>query len=344
MSRSARQGFTLVELLVVIAIIGILIALLLPAVQAAREAARRGQCTNNLKQLALAFHNYHDSFKAFPPYSRRSGNGGAQSYAYSAFVAVLPYIEQKALYDQIKSVSQDFYWRADEKSASATQTTDQIVAATPLAAFLCPSDKAFPNTAYRGTSTYGVCAGSNIGWDISESRQNGVFRPISATPMSAITDGTSNTIMLGEFLTGDNDNNAYHRDTDMISAQTWTGTYQSTQQGPISQAELDTYGQACETGKNNHASVAGMRWGRGLFHYAVFNTVAPPNWKYPSCRSCSACGGGDSNGVYPARSRHPGGANHGVTDGSVRFVSETIELQTYHALGSRDGGEVASFQ
>lgn len=120
---------------------------------------------------------------------------------------------------------------------------------------------------------------------------------------------------------------------------------QSTQQGPVLQASLDAYGKQCDdAGAGNHSSMAGARWYTGVFHYTVFNTLAPPNWKYPSCTPCSGCGAGDYRGVFPARSRHPGGANHGVTDASVRFVSETIDLQVYHALGSRDGGEVASFQ
>lgn len=340
---STRRGFTLVELLVVIAIIGILIALLLPAVQAAREAARRAQCTNSIKQLGIALHNYHDSFRTFPRYSQRPGNGGAQSYSYSVFVAILPYIEQRAVYDLIKQASGNFYYPANTTNPDATESVYQIGERTRLSAFLCPSDRLYPGTTYLGSSNYAVCAGPNLGWDISISRQNGVFRSTIETSMAAITDGTSNSIMLGEFLTGDG-SSSYNRETDLVRNQAWSGAYESTQQGPITQAMLETYGQSCASGSSNHSSMAGARWYTGVFHYCVFNTLAPPNWKYPSCTPCSGCGAGDSGGVYPARSRHPGGANHGVADASVRFVSETIDLQVYHGLSSRDGGEVASFQ
>ena len=204
MSISARRGFTLVELLVVIAIIGILIALLLPAVQAAREAARRAHCTNNFKQLGIALHNYHDTFRAFPSYSRLSASNASRTYSYAAFVAILPFIEQKPVYDQIKKATRDFYYRANEKDPSDPETLYQIGERTRLAAFLCPSDHLYPNTSMQGCCNYAVCAGPNIGWDIDTSRQNGVFRATVDTSMAAITDGTSNTIMLGEFLTGDN--------------------------------------------------------------------------------------------------------------------------------------------
>ncbi len=346
-SISSRRGFTLVELLVVIAIIGILIALLLPAVQAAREAARRAQCTNGLKQLGLAFHNYHDSFRTFPPYTR-AGASMTSLYNlanYSALVTILPYIEQNALYEQVKTASGNFYYPTNQKVASASQTPNQIAQATAVSTFTCPSDKAFPsgeNPTSLGTSNYAVCAGSNVGWGLSSSLQNGVFRAIVDTSMASITDGTSNTIMLGEILHGDNNTTVYTRESDVVD-QAWpSGLYESTQQGTISQAAIDAYGKTCHDNSGSHTSVAGYRWVNGSFYYTVFNTLAPPNWKYPACSSVSQSYGA-SRGVYPARSRHPGGVNHGVADASVRFVSETIDLGIYQALGSRDGREVASF-
>jgi hypothetical protein len=215
----------------------------------------------------------------------------------------------------------------------------------PLSAFNCPSDVAFPSgdiAVSKGTSNYGVCAGSNLGWSIADNLQNGVFRATLETSMAAITDGTSNTIMLGEFLHGDN-SSAYTLESDVV-ARPWTGgtTLLSTRQGPISQATIDGYGADCDENHGSTTSAAGYRWVNGTFYYTVFNTLAPPNWKYPACSETASWGA--NRGVYPARSRHPGGANHGVADASVRFISDTIELQVYHGLGSRDGGEVVSFQ
>ncbi|WP_449289961.1 DUF1559 family PulG-like putative transporter [Novipirellula galeiformis] len=333
--RRMPRGFTLVELLVVIAIIGVLVGLLLPAVQAAREAARRMQCSNNLKQLGLAAHNYHDTFQAFPPYRQKAGNPSALDFqGYGPLISLLPFIEQQALYDQIKTVSRDFY-------LPISPTVDNVVANTPLAAFSCPSNLPFPSASVRGSSSYSVSAGSNIGWTIDESRRNGVFGMDIPTKFAMITDGTSNTIMLGEHLTGDGDDGTYRQKTDLVRAQPWTAN-ESTQQGPITDAQLEAYGQACAAGSNNHTSYYGYRWGRPVFIYTVFNTVAPPNWKHPSCMPCTTCGAGDSKGVFPARSRHPGGVHHVLADASVRFVTETINLQLYHGLGSRNGSEVVT--
>ena len=140
MSRSrTRHGFTLVELLVVIAIIGVLIALLLPAVQMAREAARRMSCTNNMKQLGLALHNYHDTFLTLPQYAQRPASTSDLStiYNYSIHIKLLPFIEQTALYDHIKTRSNNFYRPANEME-------DATVANNRLAAYVCPSDGPFP--------------------------------------------------------------------------------------------------------------------------------------------------------------------------------------------------------
>lgn len=330
-----RRGFTLVELLVVIAIIGILIALLLPAVQAAREAARRSQCTNHLKQMALALHNYHDNCKAFPCYNQYPATTSSPStgYAYSAQIKILPFMEQQPLYDKIKTDSKNFYDNVNTK-------VDAIGENSPVATFFCPSDMRHP--VYRGNCNYPVCAGSNIAWDITASRQNGVFRYREATPMAAITDGTSNTIMLGEHLTGDNDDSAYRPMTDVVRGLSWSAN-ESTSQGPIAPTAVEAAGAACHASPSNHSSAGAARYVRGMLEYTVFNTLAPPNWKYPSCMTSTSTGThGASRGIYAARSRHPGGVNHAMADASVRFISETIDLTTYHGLGSRDGGEVVS--
>jgi len=332
-ARPERQGFTLVELLVVIAIIGILIALLLPAVQAAREAARRSQCTNNLKQFALALHNYHDTYKTFPRYNQLPAQSGASSaYAYSVHMKILPYIEQGAIYEEIKSISRDFYYNVNP-------TVDNLVGTMRLSAYVCPSDEPFPNPSRPGNCNYPVCAGPNLGWDIALTRQNGVFRWRTATPIAAIYDGTSNTIMLAEHLTGDNDNGVYRAETDTVRGLAWSGN-QSTYQGAIPASEVNAAGAACDASPDNHSSVSALRWTRGTFTYNVFNTLATPNWQFPGCMTSTSTGNhGSSTGIYPARSRHPGGVNHALADASVRFISETVEMELYQSLGSRNGKE-----
>ncbi len=328
--RSSWRGFTLVELLVVVAIIGILIALLLPAVQAAREAARRSQCTNNLKQFGLALHNYHDVFRTFPRWAIRPGNEPTYHWhGYSVHTMILPFMEQTPLYDKIKTSSQGFYWESyhnDVKPYSLAR----------VEAYTCPSAPPYPDTTYRGHSNYAVSAGSNLGWGYAD---NGVFRRDVEIAMRDITDGTSNTIMAAEHLTGDNNGSTFNRETDIVRTQAWPHSITSTSAGAITQSQIDQYGQNCLNGSSDHVGSMGQSWVRPVHFFTVFTTLAPPNWKYPGCMPCTQFGAGDCAGVYPARSRHPGGANHAVADASVRFISETIDLTTYHGLGSRNGGE-----
>lgn len=339
-----RHGFTLVELLVVIAIIGILIALLLPAVQAAREAARRSQCTNNLKQLALAAHNYHDVHKTFPRYCYQSTTGLSQWEGFSAHTMLLPYMEQQAVYDTVKGL---------QETATGTAAADgwrdgwyTTIRRTKIAGFLCPSDSSNAG-ADTGNCNYPVCVGTNTGWDggggvptLTKSLANGVFPRGSGTwgevRMAEIRDGTSNTIMVGEHRLGDHDSSVY-RPGDVVRGQAFVWT--TTAPTP---AQLDSYGVQCEAGTGNHHSHGGREWICSQQAQTAFNTIAPPNWQYPTCQDCSGCGWMDSDGVFPARSYHPGGANHGLADGSIRFISETIDTLQYQGLGTRAGGEAVS--
>jgi prepilin-type N-terminal cleavage/methylation domain-containing protein/prepilin-type processing-associated H-X9-DG protein len=187
---ATRRAFTLVELLVVIAIIGILVALLLPAVQSAREAGRRTQCSNNLKQMALAFHNYHDTYRLFPNSAFDAGYSGN-----SCFVSILPFIEQgniSSLYDFTKGNS-------DPVNLAAVSMR--------LDAYICPSavfGRSVPISGCdandRAPGTYAVCTGSTDPWATAEAPHNGaIVNTVSGrTGMNSITDGTSNTLLAGE--------------------------------------------------------------------------------------------------------------------------------------------------
>lgn len=331
MKKYRNQGFTLIELLVVIAIIAILIALLLPAVQQAREAARRTQCKNNMKQLGLALHNYHDTFNLFPPAHMRTqsavpSNGTVTGWrGFSIHTMMLPYIDQAPLYNQMDL---NTYFDAP------TNTTNRR---TKIAAFLCPSDSPFPGSADIGNNNYSGSMGPNLGQYVTPiGERNGFFNFDVITRMSDIRDGTSNTICFGEQLVGDN-NNASYRAGDVVRGIAVTFTVKS----KPTQADLATYGAACDTtaAKANHHSHGGREWSIGMPAQTLFNTAAPPNHKFPTCQPCTGCGWMDSQGIFPARSRHVGGVQVLMGDGAVRFVSENVDLATWQNLGSINGDE-----
>jgi prepilin-type N-terminal cleavage/methylation domain-containing protein len=306
-----RIGFTLVELLVVIAIIGILVGLLLPAVQAAREAARRMQCSNNFKQLGLALHNYNDAHKTLPP-------PGVTTNQLGWHVFILPYIEQAPLYSQFNFAQGGFYG-----GTTFTGPGKNELSVNRIPAFLCPScadeldgwqfrPNAFPNgnvtftTHYHGvmgprgtnpqsTQPYSVLAvtGSYGGY-----AQQGAFTFPRAAKFGSFTDGTSNTIAIGE--------------------TSWS-----------TPARRNTTWRAWGFGAN------------GTFAINEENRAFP----------------GSKNVFYPINSRiistfnntsfgslHTGGSQFARMDGSVHFVSQTIDQAIYLATASRDGGEVATIE
>lgn len=361
MKRCRRRAFTLVELLVVIAIIGILVALLLPAVQAAREAARRMQCSNNLKQLGLAYHNYVDTFKTLPsqangvygPLGTAGGNAQSAPYTsnqdainkqnwngWSAHTMILPFIEQTNAYNQL-NFTHGYYATTTVNVPVAPVT----VAQRRIAAFMCPTDMKYPDANWQGSCNYGTSLGSCMGYSGSAApanqngngtNSNGMFRRMLPTGFAEVNDGLSNTFMLGEFLVGDVDGNKYRHGRDFIRGVAYPGSL--TFEYPT-RADLETYGASCLAALANARNEAGQSWAAPSMHDSCFNTVVPPNWKLPDCNPCGGCGKGDTGGVFGARSLHPGGAMHVMGDGAVVFVSETIDFNTYQGLGSRNGQE-----
>ncbi len=328
-----QRGFTLVELLVVIAIIGVMVGLLLPAVQAAREAARRMSCSNNLKQLGLAMHNYHDTYNQLPAFVYRNGQNDYWR-GYSAFTQILPFIEQQPLHEQLKAASFNFFHHWDQGQVEALRRTR-------IAAFLCPSDIKFPGGATgreNGTGcNYGVSFGTTIAWE-NFTEQNGMFRGNNNTAVRAelnfsdITDGLSNTLMMSEHLVGDNNNALLMNGK---SSEPRIGAaFPGPRQFPT-QADIDLFGTAC-LGATAHLSTNGQHWIAPIPTQTALNTIAPPNWRFPTCQTSGSGFASDRDGVYVARSRHPGGVQCTIGDASVRFISDSVNLEVWHWLGARN--------
>ncbi|QDV71370.1 hypothetical protein Poly24_51050 [Rosistilla carotiformis] len=318
--RSLKTGFTLVELLVVIAIIGILVGLLLPAVQSAREAARRMSCGNNLKQLGLALHNYHDTYGKLPPDAIWHGNAKGTTAAvgdqrnYTWLCLILPFIEMNSLHDQI-----NFSLPADT-TLTAITVGEETAKELSIAAFLCPSDiqweigskpRGFGVTSYAG----------NAGWDGHRRKTNdigraGVFSFYDSVRISDIKDGTSNTIAVGEVTTvGLAKASTVHR------SQGGAGYFRRTSSS-VSRGALVASGP---WHGHNHAWVTAAGKGNVLMAdgspgpiwgvYGGPNHVCPPvYWTHHAI---------NNEWVGPG-SFHAGGAQFTLADASVRFIAETI--------------------
>lgn len=320
---TARRGFTLIELLVVIAIIGILISLLLPAVQMAREAARRTTCANNLKQMGIALHIYHDSNRQFP-----AGNIGGQIFnGLSTHAALLPYLEQQAIFDRI-----DFRVGYDHPN-------NEFARMRQLPTFLCPSDggSALPEM-LGGRNNYYANAGVQILFsglagppgdpNAGMPPSDGVFWRNSAVTFGSLADGSSNTVAFSEKCTGDGTNGLSTPKTDTYRP----GTFPTTPDEAVRDCLAVNVADLSRQGVSN----VGSPWLWGYHSTTLYWHTAPPN-----SRSC----------MYPpgrimttANSFHPQVVQVLLCDGSVRPVRENIDLQTWRALGTRRTGDlVGSF-
>jgi prepilin-type N-terminal cleavage/methylation domain-containing protein/prepilin-type processing-associated H-X9-DG protein len=359
MRAKTRRGFTLIELLVVIAIIAVLISLLLPAVQSAREAARRAQCTNNLKQIGLGIHNYHTTHNTFPlggTAAWTSGYGPNQSWGtWTAQALLLGYMEGQPLYNAI-NFNHVCCW---DIGAYINQTATTSI----LNVFICPSDGLSPiptqNDVWTGnTNNYYASAGSSTDFY----NPNGLFaEALKCYGVQTCTDGTSNTIAFGEALVGtgqDTPPSVKWRTGPVLgdpsalcaaSGGTKCGWFGVNDVGLYYNAVLADL-QTCEQGwvtQTGKYQGKGFRWCENLAGFAIFNTVVPPSPGNYRFGWCALRGGGTnsnaSDGQYQnANSNHPGGANFLLGDGSARFLKSTINMKTYWALGSRAGGEVVS--
>jgi prepilin-type N-terminal cleavage/methylation domain-containing protein/prepilin-type processing-associated H-X9-DG protein len=338
MSRRISRGFTLIELLVVIAIIAVLIALLLPAVQSAREAARRAQCINNLKQIGLGMHNYHQGVGSFPMGNAIAySDPGVQTTwgTFSALSMMLPYVEQTPLYN-----SCNFAWTVWYGTGAALNAT---VWNTKVSAFLCPSDgnagKDFLNS-YHGSFGTGTNPWSNS--------TNGVFAPENAAyGIADISDGTSNTVAYVESLTGDfNQQTARHRGAPLgvsLSGDTTKVLYDARTNlvGVMQGAQTCQQAMVSTPGANPNR---GQRWQTGSPGLTLINLILTPNsnqFTFGGCR-WDNIGSTDFGHLFVPCSNHPGGVNVLLADGSVRYIKDSVNQQTWMALGSRNGNEVLS--
>jgi prepilin-type N-terminal cleavage/methylation domain-containing protein/prepilin-type processing-associated H-X9-DG protein len=332
-----RRAFTLIELLVVIAIIAVLIGLLLPAVQKVREAAARMKCSNNLKQLGLALHNYEGVYGKLPPLYPGVAPGSTAfnyKYTWSVLAQLNPYLEQTNIYNSM-DLQQPMYDASNNITAA-----NKFAVVQKVGLFLCPSDRGVPvSSAYgvtdMGPTNYVACHGSGLsgGGYGSPIAADGIFIAVNGIRITDITDGTSNTAAMSESILGDGAEIASTQPGDERVAYKYLG-YTGT-------LPNDTNCAGTPSSWNGY-NRRGFMWASGEARCVSYNHYYTPNAKNFDCVANDPTVTYISVGYRAARSKHTGGVNVLLGDGSVRFVSDTVSPTTWRSLSTRMGGEVVS--
>lgn len=328
-TKISRKAFSLVEILVVISLISVLIALLLPAVQSAREAARRTQCVNNLKQIGLATANYESTNGSFPMANALAGVGQGPAVVengWSALARIAPYLEQSNVYNLVNF------------NIKYSNVQNITVIGLKISAFNCPSEKdSTPANPIYGISNYAVNVGDWYVWGgyafgsvnaTPVMRNRGVFGINYSLGLNNFTDGTSNTIAFSE---GQNKKFTYRCGQNV-------GSWPMTPVAPSRDVLLDIAKNSCTKIKDPGHS----RWANGNCYYGGLTFGLTPNTDSPNIVTQDENDGSPTFAVLTAGSYHTGGVNAVFADGSVKFIKNTVDLMAWRALGTPNGGEVIS--